>query len=152
MQSHACKKCKNEDLDADAYATDDVSGADLDPKMVVKARADEIDYVRTMKLYTKVPISECVAKTGKQPIATRWIDVNKQDAANPLYRSRLVGKEFNTYNDMSLYAANPPTEALRLILHLAATNSNQSHYKVMTNDVSRAYFYAPVKEGQHIYM
>ena len=82
----------HEELDADAYAVDDVSGANLDPKMVVKARADEIEYVRTMKLYTKVPISECMAKTGKQPIATRWIDVNKQDAANPLYRSRLVGK------------------------------------------------------------
>ena len=41
------------------YAVDDVSGALLDPKMVKKARAEEIEYVRTMKLYTKVPISEC---------------------------------------------------------------------------------------------
>ena len=89
--------------------------------MVKKARADEIVYVREMKLYTKVPIQECINKTGKQPIAVRWIDVNKQDEANPLYRSRLVGKEFNAYNDLSLYAATPPIEALRLILHLAAT-------------------------------
>ena len=43
----------HENLDADAYAVDDVSGAILDPKMVVKARANEIEYVRTMKLYTK---------------------------------------------------------------------------------------------------
>ena len=62
-----------------------------------------------------MPISECLNKIGKQPIAVRWIDVNKQDTTNPLYRSRLVGKEFNTYNDMSLYAATPPIEALRLI-------------------------------------
>ena len=34
-----------------------------------------------MKFYDKVPIKDCIAKTGKQPIATRWIDVNKQDAA-----------------------------------------------------------------------
>ena len=54
---------------------------------------------------------------------------------------------------MSLYAATPPIEALRLILHLAATNhANGAQYKVMTNDVSRAYFYAPVQEGQHIYV
>ena len=112
----------NENIEIDETAVDDVSGAFLDPKMVKKARADEIDYVRTMKLYTKVPISECLKHTGKQAIATRWIDVNKQDASNPLYRSRLVGKEFNTYNDMSLYAATMPTEALRLILHIAATN------------------------------
>ena len=134
------------------YAVDDVSGAFLNPQMVKKARADEIEYVRTMKLYTKVPISECLEKTGKQPIAVRWIDVNKQDTTNPLYRSRLVGKEFNTYNDMSLYPATPPIEALRLILHLAATNREHGNFNIMTNDVSRAYFYAPVKEGQYIYV
>ena len=33
--------------------------------MVKKARADEIEYVRYMKLYTKVPIRDCIAKTGK---------------------------------------------------------------------------------------
>ena len=88
-------KC-HEETDWGEYAVDDVSGALLDPKMVKKARAEEIEYVRTMKLYTKVPISECLNKTGKQPIAVRWIDVNKQDTTNPLYRSRLVGKEFNT--------------------------------------------------------
>ena len=101
-----------------------------------------------MKLYTKVPISECLAKTGKQPISVRWIDVNKQDTTNPLYRSRLVGKD----DDMSLYAATPPIEALRLILHQAATNREKNHFKIMTNDVSRAYFYAPIQEGQHIYV
>ena len=82
----------HEDTQIDEYAVDDFSGAFLDPKMVKKARMDETEYARNMKLYTKVPISECIAKTGKQPIAVRWIDVNKQDATNPLYRSRLVGK------------------------------------------------------------
>ena len=68
-------------------------------------------------------------------------------------RSRVVGKEFNTYNDVTLYAATPPLEALRLILHLAATNQpNAKSFKVMTNDVSRAYFYAPIEPGQHIYV
>ena len=46
----------HEDTEVDEYAVDDVSGAFLDPKMVKKARAEEIEYVRTMKLYTKVPI------------------------------------------------------------------------------------------------
>ena len=115
-------QCHDNNYECGEYAVDDVSGAYLDPTMVKKARADEIEYVRSMKLYTKVPIEECLNKTGKQPIAVRWIDVNKQDATNPLYRSRLVGKEFYTHNDVSLYAATPPIEALRLILHIAATN------------------------------
>ena len=73
-------QCHEDNYDESGeYAVDDVSGAYLDPKMVKKARAEEIEYVRSMKLYTKVPIKECLAKTGKQPIAVRWIDVNKQD-------------------------------------------------------------------------
>ena len=88
IQENAAK-C-HEEIDMGEYAVDDVSGAFLDPKMVKNARADEIEYVRSMKLYTKVPISECLSKTGKQPIAVRWIDVNKQDTTNPLYRSCLL--------------------------------------------------------------
>ena len=140
-------KC-HEEVEFEEYATDDVSGEMLDPKMVRKARMEEVDYIRKSNLYTKVPIQECIEKTGNKPIAVKWIDRNKQDAKNPLYRSRLVGKEFNTYNDITLYAATPPLEALRLIISLAATYK----YDIMTNDVSRAYFYAPVKEGQYIYV
>ena len=80
----------------------------MDPSTVKKARVDEIEYVRTMKLYTKVPISECLSKTKKQPIAVRWIDVNKQDVNNPLYRSRLVGKEFNTVSYTHLTLPTTP--------------------------------------------
>ena len=90
-----------------------------------------------MKLYTKVPIKDCIARIGKQPIAVRWTDVNKQDMANPLYRPRFVGKEFNVHDDISVYAAIPPIQAV---------------YSVMTNDISHAYFYTPVQEGQHIYV
>ena len=40
-----------------------------------------------------------------------------------------------------------------MILSIAATNQpNNEVYKVMTNDVSRAYVYAPVKDGQYIYV
>ena len=56
IQENAAK-C-HEEPQLGEYAVDDVSGAFLDPKMIKKARADEIEYVRTMKLYTKVPISE----------------------------------------------------------------------------------------------
>ena len=93
-----------------------------------------------MNLYTKVPVTECFQMTGKKPIDTKWLDVNKQDEKNPLYRSRLVGKEFNTYNDNQFFAATPPVEVLKLIISLAATNNN---YNIMTNDVSRAFFLCP---------
>ena len=52
-------KC-HEDDHQELIAFDDVSGAELDPKMVQKARKDEIEYVRSMNLYTKVKITECL--------------------------------------------------------------------------------------------
>ena len=64
----------NDELDA---AWDDVSGAALDPKEVKRARREEVDYVHKMQLYDKVPVEECMRVTGRKPISTRWIDINK---------------------------------------------------------------------------
>ena len=128
-------QCHEDEINFDEYiAWDDNTNVELDPRMVHKARQDEVEYVREMNLYIKVNIEECIKMTGKKPIAVRWIDVNKQDKANPLYRSRLVGKEFNTHNDMTLYAATPPLEALRLILSIAATNNNSGDYDTSSNN------------------
>ena len=44
-------------------------------------------------IYTKVPIAECVAVTGRQPIGSKWIEMNMGDESEPYYRSRLVAKE-----------------------------------------------------------
>ena len=43
-------------------AWDDVSGAELNPKEVKKARQEEIQYVRKINLYDKVPIEECYSR------------------------------------------------------------------------------------------
>ena len=75
-----------------------------------------------------------------------WIDINKGDNTNPLYRSRLVAKEFNDGKDDSLYAGTPPLEALRLLVSEAATIKDEEHENnkvIMINDVARAFFEAP---------
>ena len=83
-------------------------------------------------------------KTGGKLIGVKWVIVNKGDQENPDIRARLVGKEFRTHNDDSLYAATPPLEALRLIVSHAATlnSTGEAMREVMVNDVRRAYFYA----------
>ena len=58
---------------------------------------------------------------GVTIIDLRWIDINKGDYDSPNYRSQLVGLEFNTHKDDSLYGATPPLEVLRLIISHAAT-------------------------------
>ena len=86
-----------------------------------------------------MPLSICWEVTGQDPIAVRWVDINKGDAAHPDYRSRLVAKEFRTDVRPELYAATPPSECLRLLLSQLASDPNK---QLMYADVSRAYFYA----------
>lgn len=122
-------------------AYDDVTGQQLDPKLMMAARRDEIQYFRDMGVYEKVNVQECWNETGKAPIAVRWVDINKGDTANPNYRSRLVAKEFNTGPCPELYAATPPSECLRILLSKAASGRGGG-IGLMYADVSRAYFYA----------
>ena len=130
-------------------AYDDVTGANLDPKWVKKARQEEMVFFREMNAYTRCPrskVEECIGKL----IDTRWIDINKGDSECPNYRSRLVGRMYNTYRDDSLYAATPPLEALRMISSHAATVRGTGYREMMINDVSRAYFYAPATRSLFI--
>jgi hypothetical protein len=71
----------------DDFAWDDVNNCQLDASRVREARKAEMDYFKKMQVYKKVPIQRCKDLTGKMPIKVRWIDTNKQDEANPKYRS-----------------------------------------------------------------
>ena len=94
---------------------DDISGRPLVTEMVVEAREAEMEKFSQHKVYTKVPISECIRMTGKQPIGCKWIDINKGDAKSPNYRSRLVAKEIKRGPSDEMFAATPPLEAKKCI-------------------------------------
>ena len=134
-------------------AKDDVSGKDLDPGLVKAARDEEMAYFKKLGVYRSVPRSH-QKSTGGKVIGTRWIDVNKGDASEPNYRSRLVGREFNVYKDDTLYASTPPLEGLRCVLSYAATivPDVEERRCVMVNDVRRAYFYAKARIYIYIYI
>ena len=72
-------------------AWDDLTHMKLDAGKVKEERAKEITYVRDKRVYNKIPRSQAI-RNGWKIIQTRWIDINKGDDANPIYRSRLVGK------------------------------------------------------------
>ena len=131
-------------------AWDDVSNAELVPKLVREARALEMEYFYMLGLYERVPRSHQV-HTGEKIIGVRWVDVNKGDATDTNYRSRLVGREFNIGRDDALYAATPPLEALRVVISHAATHTQGgTRRSVMVNDVRRAYFYAKIQRDVYI--
>ena len=88
-------------------AWDDANdNAALRPELVVKARATEIEYFKSIGVYDIVARSQ-IDECGGKRIDTRWIDTNKADELNPEYRSRHVVREFNSGNDDSLYASTP---------------------------------------------
>ena len=60
-----------------------------------------------------------------------------------MYRSRIVAKEFNNEMMDGLFAGTPPLEALRFLVHEAATIEGgelPGDKVLMTNDVARAFF------------
>lgn len=127
--------------DGHVAATDDVTGAQLDPELVRQARELEIEWFRKKQVYTKVPRHEA---EGYKVVKCRWVDINKGDSVNKEYRSRLVGKEYRDSVDPDLFASTPPLEGLRFVISNAATDQQHKKGKkiIMINDVSRAYFHA----------
>ena len=90
-----------------------MSGKPLDSEMVRVARQEEMDVYKQHGVYEKVPISECVRVTGRQPIGSRWVDINKGDVAAPEYRSRFVACEIKRDERAEMFATTPPLEAKR---------------------------------------
>ena len=131
-------------------AWDDLTGANLDPRGVSKARLKELGYISDKSVYKKITSSEAVSK-GIRILKMKWIDIDKGDLEHPNYRSRFVAMEFNTHWMDGPFASTPPLEALKLLVSDAATvdsmahNSSKEEKAVMVNDVARAFFEAPIR-------
>ena len=136
---------------------DSISGEWLDTELVQAARKEEMAEVKKHKVYEKVDVKECYDRTGKAPIGTRWVDVNKGDAVHPEYRSRLVAQEVNTNRREDLFAATPPLEAKKMLMSMAVTEGigfragrRTEGMKLDFVDVRRAYFHA--KSRRELYV
>ena len=71
-------------------------------------------------------------------------------------RARLVAREIAKDKREDVFAATPPLESLRMILSECASHQESwdpnENFVIMSNDVSRAYFYAPTTRPIHIYI
>ena len=101
-----------EDEEEGQMAWDDLTGEELPAQEVRKARLKEVGYIEDKKVWRKMPRKEAIRR-GIKVVDVRWIDINKGDTKNPLYRSRLVAKEFNDGKDDSLYAGTPTTRSIK---------------------------------------
>ena len=109
-----------EDEAATWFYYDDISGKVLDAKGVEKARKDEIEIIESFPVWEKIPRHKM--PKGVRTIGTRWVDVNKQDEENPLYRSRLVAQEVKKGSGFDeFFAAMPSLSALKMLVTIAVT-------------------------------
>ena len=134
--------------DEDPEVFDGKTGETLDPELVAKARAEEYELMRKIELLDEVPASECWDRTGRPPVSTKWVDVNKGTAARPDVRCRLVARNFKTKwekDRADLFAAMPPLEAKRLLFAMAAAGKRQwrsgrwARPKLMFMDIKMAH-------------
>ena len=140
-------RTRNEDEEVAAWAAgpsgetfDEITGAVLPPKLVQQARAEEIKFMLDWNVWERAPIADCWRETGRAPIGSKWVDVNKGDAAKPLIRSRFVVKEIATYKTDDFFTATPPLESLRLLLSLAASVGKDIKIEVL--DARKAHLHA----------
>jgi hypothetical protein len=135
---------KNEDEQLAAWTAgevyDEITGAALAPELVRQARAEEIKFMLDWGVWTRALVTDCWKETGKAPIGSKWVDVNKGDAKKPLIRSRFVVKEIATYKSDDFFAATPPLEALRLLLSMAASSGQDIKVEVL--DARKAHLHA----------
>ena len=135
---------------------DDLTGQVLKDVLVKEARAKELAFFWSKKVWVKVPRSEAHARGGRRPVSVRWVDVNKGDDLNPNYRSRLVARQLKA-TDMSgksYFAPAPPLEALRTVICMAMTRTGDhvpdwnpvspNRMQISLVDVKRAYFNAAI--------
>ena len=115
-------------------------------KMVRNGRKDELDWMKKMHVWDRVPRHEATKVVG-----TRWVYVDKGDQV----RCRLVAQEFagNDKRD-DLYAGTPPLSATRYLLSNTASRcrwmSSFLNRKLMVLDIKRAFLHGLVSRTIYV--
>ena len=61
----------------------------FDPGLCVKARREEVEYIRRHEMYTRVPKEVYLLETGRAAIKTGWAETDKGQPGKPNVRARL---------------------------------------------------------------
>ena len=140
---------------------DNRTGEYLDPELVAKARSEEVEFMAKIGLYQEVDIAECLEITGRPPISTRWVDVNKGSMESPNVRCRLVARDFKPKGEKDrsdIFAAMPPLEAKKLLFRKAVggrkelRNGEWCQQKIMLIDVKKAHLYGELEDHESAFV
>jgi hypothetical protein len=86
---------------------DAITHEELPEELTAASRAEELTFMREWDVLDVVPRSECWKATGKAPLQSKWVGVNKGDFARPVVRSVFVAKEFADKRSDEFFAATP---------------------------------------------
>ena len=135
---------QHEEYAADEWVFDELSGRWLDGDKVAEARSEEIGYTeKELDMFVPATWEECVEESGRPPISTKWVDVDKGTVQNQIIRSRLVVRDFRVKGECDrsdLFAAMPPLEAKRMLFRMAVRRCREKpceRNKIMLIDVKK---------------
>lgn len=140
---------------------DSKTGEVLDPELVEAARSEEMRFMNDLGMFADATVEECISHTGKKPVDTKWVDVNKGSKQDPQVRSRLVARDFKPKGEPArgdLFAAMPPLEAKKMLFSIASSHPGVWHEgrlhrpKLMFIDVKKAHLNGVVREGEFAYV
>ena len=114
---------------------DQYSGLFLPTAGVRAARQDEVDFANKLQAFEPRSREEAIAKMGRAPFGTRWIDCNKGDEKHLELRNRMVVQETRRTSTIaiddiaSVTSSIPPLEVVRLfaslVMSLKSANGNR---------------------------
>ena len=113
----------NQEEDNSEMFVDDRTGLELDKKLVKMAEEEEMAFMDKIGLGEECTIEECWARTGKAPVSTKFVRVDKGTPDKPDVRARLCGRDFKLKGESErcdLFAAMPPLEAKKMLFREAA--------------------------------
>ena len=133
----------------------------FDTKMVQEARGEEVKFMEKLGVWEASTWEECMGKTGKPPVSTRWVDVDKGRDGRAEIRSRLVARDFKVKGDdrqFEVFAAMPPLEAKRLLFRMAmldgavAGSAARGPVKLAFVDIKKAHLNGKLSEEEFAYV
>ena len=137
---------------------DERTGELLDAGLTERAENEEMAFMEQLEVGVEASEEECWARTGKAPVTTKWVRVNKGTASSPSIRARLVARDFKTKGGQSLFAAMPPLEAKKLLFRMGAKErrvwrkGKWQRRKLMFVDVKKAHLNGKVPEDEFAYV
>ena len=145
----------------ESWYVDDRTGKELTNELVDAAEKEEMKFMEEIGVGTEATDAEAWEMTGKAPISTKFVRVNKGTDTEQDVRARLVARDFRVKGDadrFDLFAAMPPLEAKKMLFRQAARSRRTwrrgkwRRMKVLFVDVKKAHLNAKVPDDTFSYV